>query len=123
MDEKEVVRLFLDRGFQLSNEALPLVLEDSEFILHNLDLLKPRPFLITVSHVEKIFKKQEIPSIKTINELTPIKKPVTTDDYFKDLLSVFESIKSVLITNKSLDKLISINKITEKTNEFSAIGM
>ncbi len=123
MDEKEIVRLFLDRGFQLSKDALPLVTENPEIVLKGLDLISPRPFIITTNHVKKILNQEETPRIKTVKEYFQLNKPITIDDYFRDLLNVFDKVKTFLSENTSLDKLISINKITEKTSEFSLIGM
>ena len=123
MDEKETVKLFLDRGFQLSKDALPYVSENPEMILKNLNMVSPRPFIITSDHVKKILQKHEVPRVKIIKEIHPIHKSITVEEYFKDLLNVFEKIQNIISNNSLLDKLISINKITEKTNEFSVIGM
>ncbi len=128
MEEKEVIKLFLDRGFQISKEALPLVIEDPEIILNGLNTLQPRPFIVTSNQVKKVFKeldlrKKEKPDIKLVSTFDFDKNPVSIEDYSKKFLSLFENIKSQLTANTELGKLISINKISPKTSEFSVIGM
>lgn len=123
MEDKEVIRLFLGRGFQLSKDALPVVAEDPELVLGGLETMTPRPFLVTTDLARKIIDRQEKPKIKLIAEHEPIEKPVTVDEYLKDIFTVFDKAKGILAKNPSLGRLISINKITQKTNEFSVIGM
>ncbi len=123
MEEKEIVKLFLDKGFQLSKDALPLVLESPDFILNKLISATPRPFIVTSDHVNKILNREETPKMKILHEYIHVNKPVDVEEYFRDLLMVFESAKKVLSNSSALDKLISINKINEKTTEFSTIGM
>jgi len=59
MDDQEIVKLFLTHGFQLSQDTLPLIKNKPEEILSEVENLKPRPFIITKSNVEKIIESRE----------------------------------------------------------------
>lgn len=126
MDEREVVRFFLDKGYQLAEGALSLVSSDPEQIISELGKLKPRPFIVTEDHVKKIFEKSEKPKefeARIVKEFHPQKESIKVEDYVEHFASRYEKLKTILSQHASLEKLISINKITPDTREFSIIGL
>ncbi|MDI6825928.1 MAG: hypothetical protein QMD36_01890 [Candidatus Aenigmarchaeota archaeon] len=124
MNEEEIIRAFLKNGFQISKNALPLVLENPEKILLELKKLKPRPFIISEQHVKNVQNKIKIkkPSIKIIKEYKHSKKSIRVDDYVEHFLSRYEKIKDILSKRMDAEKLISINK-TGQMSMFSIMGV
>lgn len=124
MDEQEIVRLFLKEGFQISNNALPLVLENPEKILSELKKLKPRPFVISEKHIKCLQEKtkKKAPTIKIIKEYKYNKKPIRVEDYVEHFLSRYVKIKEILSKRMETEKLISINKTAQMT-AFSIMGV
>lgn len=125
MNEEEAVRLFLKNGFQVSKNALGLALEDPEGIILNLKKIKPRPFIITEQHIKKALEEasSKPANVKTIREYKFTKTAIRVDDYVKELSSRYEKIKSLLLKQMVLRKLVSVNKITPRTITFSVIGL
>ncbi len=126
MDEKKIVKLFLENGFQISANTLSLVKENPIEIINKLKKTKPRPFIVTKNHIEKIMgksKQKKKTKIKIIKEFHILKKPVRVEDYTKHFLSRYEKIRNIISKNTILERLISINKITPKTENFSIIGL
>jgi DNA polymerase II small subunit/DNA polymerase delta subunit B len=124
MDEEDVVRLFLKNGFQLSKSALPLVLTNTKQIIRGLKKLKPRPFIVTKQHIKKILDEMKTlaPQIKPIKKFEISEKPIDIEEYVRLLHSYYNKIKTILVKRMSMEKLVSINKITPKTTTFSIIG-
>jgi len=125
MNEEEVVRLFLQNGFQISKNALPLVLENPEQILSELKRMKPRPFIISEQHIKNIQTPVKIKpvEIKIIKEFKQEKRPVSVKDYIDHFLSLYEEIKKIISKKMETERLISINKIATQTMMFSIIGI
>jgi len=125
INEKEVIRLFLKNGFQISKKALPMVLTNPDAIIHTLKFMKPRPFIVTEKHIRKIFKEPIKPKveIKTIKIFKKKETPIRIEDYIKFFRSRYEKIRNILSKHMIHEKLISINKITNQTKNFSIIGI
>jgi len=47
MEEKKIVKLFLQNGFQLSKSALTIIPPNPEEVIPELKKIKPRPFIVT----------------------------------------------------------------------------
>jgi DNA polymerase II small subunit/DNA polymerase delta subunit B len=125
MNEEEVVRLFLQNGFQISRNALPLVLENPEHVLYELKRMKPRPFIISEQHIKNIQKPVKIKSVETklIKEYMQEKKQVCVKDYVDHFISRYEELKKIIEPKMGDEKLISINKIAIQSMLFSVIGV
>ena len=125
VNKKEVIRLFLKNGFQISENALPLTLNNPNELICDLKTLKPRPFIITEKHIRKILKKPTDSKIE-IEVLKIYKRRETqirVEDYIKSFRSRYEGAKNILSKHMGHEKLISINKITKQTSVFSIIGI
>jgi DNA polymerase II small subunit/DNA polymerase delta subunit B len=125
MNEEEVVKLFLKNGFQISKNALPLILENPEQILSELKKIKPRPFIISEQHVKNIQKPVKIKpaEIKIIKEYKQEQKPLSVKDYVDHFLSRYEELKKIISKKMETERLISINKIATQTMMCSIIGI
>lgn len=123
MNEKETVKLFLDNGFQLSQEVLPIVNKNPEKYLSLAHNLTPRPFIISRKHLEKAedIKKTKKIKVDLIKEFSSQKEKLKTEDYTRCFSETYTKIKEILLNNTQLKKLISVNKITPKTTDFSVI--
>jgi glycosyltransferase involved in cell wall biosynthesis len=124
MDRKEIVGLFLKNGFQLSRETLPLIEEKPNEYLSFIKKIQPRPFIITKNHL-KNFDQEKINEneikLKKIKKFEFEIKKLEINDYVKHFNQVYDKIKDILLNNTTLEKLVSINKITLRTKEFSLI--
>ncbi|MHA1860580.1 MAG: hypothetical protein ACTSVF_05775 [Candidatus Asgardarchaeia archaeon] len=128
MDEKDLVMLFLKNGFQVSADALPMLKENPEFILEGLKKLKPRPFIVCKKHVRLVLDAEKKNSgakrrVQVLKEFCFQKKAMRVDDYVNSMLSFYEAMRKIIMDRVTLERLISINKISEKTQRFSIIGL
>lgn len=125
MEEKEIVKLFLSHGFQLSQNTIPLIEKNPEKILSEIEKLNPRPFIVTKDHLNRFVDKKEeerTPQIKFLKKFFFEKKELKTEDYIEHFTKIYEELKDILLKKPKLTKLISINKITDETKEFSLIS-
>ena len=123
MSEEEVIRLFIKNGYQLSKTVLPLVLSNPEQVISELAKIKPRPLFVTEKHIKELsLKKTEI-KLQILKGYKVTKKEITIEDYVNFLLTSYEKIKSMLLKKMDKEKIISINKISSKSNIFSLIGI
>lgn len=124
MDEKDIIRTFLDMGVQVSSEALVLIKNNPGPIINEIKNTKPKPFIITRDYVSKILDsyKYDNKDTHTIKTFSIEKKPIKIEDYVKHFISRYEKMKDIILENK-LEKLISINKINDNTTNFSIIGI
>jgi len=125
MEKQEIIRLFLSHGFQLSEGAVKIIEKDPEYFLEEIENFNPRPFIITEQVAKKIVesKKEKNLEVRLLQKTTFRKDVLKPDDFIRKFLEIYEKISKILIENKKLVKLISINKISEKTETFSIIAM
>ncbi|MEM5792850.1 MAG: hypothetical protein QXY45_00615 [Candidatus Aenigmatarchaeota archaeon] len=126
MDKQEVVKFFLSNGFQLSSNVVEKVSQDPHKFLSEFKKINPRPFIITEEHMKKITDKEKIEKqteIKILFKTTFEKNILKPEDFINCYSKIYEKTSNILSKNKKMDRLITINKITDKTNRFSIIGM
>jgi DNA polymerase II small subunit/DNA polymerase delta subunit B len=125
MEKKDVIRFFLKQGYQLSNSALPLVIMSPEKIIGGLNKFKPRPFIVTEHHIKKILeeKTKQTYDIKLLKEFNQSLNKFTVGDIVTHFLSTYDKTKKIILEHMPAEKLISINKITPKTQSFSIIAI
>ncbi len=122
MEEKDIVRLFIKNGFQVSKDALPLLITKPEYVLSRLKRIEPRPLFLTREYIEKILKETTVPEVKVIRKYEWERKPITVYDYLDFLLFHLKKVKKIISEHMPQEELISINKITSQ-NTFSTIGI
>lgn len=127
LDEKEIIKTFLDMGTQISTEALVLIKENPMWIINQIKAMDKKPFLLTDEDVKVMLTSRVVDMVK--DDVTLVRrfsfddrKPIKMNDYVNHFLSRYEKMKS-LIAENNLEKLMSINKINENTTNFSVIGI
>jgi len=122
MDDKEIVKTFLDMGIQITNEAMPIVRNDPEFFIQEIKKLKIRPFFLTKDIVDEIVKKHKKDEIKfqITKEIILNKRALRVEDYTNYYLKKYEKIKDIFISFGI--SAMSINKINDNTKNFFTIG-
>ena len=120
MEKKEVLRLFLEKGYQIDVESLNFFAKNDSFLQKFLLEMEEKKFPSTIT---KEFVDSVLQSDIEIFALQPDKKTLTVDETAKILLEKFNIIKQILVTHMDLVNLLSINKINEKTKRFSLIGV
>ncbi|MBU5689715.1 MAG: hypothetical protein QXM68_00655 [Candidatus Aenigmatarchaeota archaeon] len=123
MDEKEIVKTFLDMGVQLTKDSLALIKTNPEIVISEVKNMKVKPFFLTYDYVNSILNKHRDPKqrIKILKQWKIQQKTVKIDDYNFHLTKKYEKIRDIFISYGI--NAISINKINENTREFSAIGL
>jgi hypothetical protein len=123
MDDKEIVKTFLEMGIQITNEAMPIIKRDPEFFVQEIKKLKIRPFFLTKDIVNEIQARQKKDQInfKVIKEVVLSKKALKIEDYTKYYLKKYENIKDIFVSSGI--PAISINKISNNTKNFFTVGI
>ncbi|NCS71550.1 MAG: hypothetical protein GW780_05330, partial [Candidatus Aenigmarchaeota archaeon] len=123
MEKQEIVKLFLSHGFQLSESALSLVEENPEKTLSFIQKINPRPFIITKDHLKDVYeeKEEKQTKVKLVKKFIFQKKDIRVEDYSRYFRNIYDKVKEFLLKNPKLTGLISINKITSNTKDFSLI--
>ncbi len=122
MDDQEIIKKFLDLGMQITNDALIIVRKDPEFFISEIKKLKIRPFFLTKDIVNEIIaKKEKEPNFEIVKQISFEKKPLRIDDYINFYLKKYELLRDIFVSTGF--SAISINKINERTKEFSTIGL
>ncbi|MCX8178507.1 MAG: hypothetical protein N3D75_01605 [Candidatus Aenigmarchaeota archaeon] len=123
MEEKEIVKTFLDMGVQLTKDSLMLIKTNPDLIINEIKKMKTRPFFLTYDYVNNIINKYNDPKqkLKEIKKWEIKEKTVKIDDYNFHLTKKYEKIRDIFISSGF--NAISINKINENTKEFSIIGI
>ncbi|MBD3156147.1 MAG: hypothetical protein GF368_05895, partial [Candidatus Aenigmarchaeota archaeon] len=75
MNKKETIKLFLENGFQLSQEALTKIQKKPDVYLEEIRKFNPRPFIITMNHLKEIDLEENGEKIKfdKNRDFSPIK--------------------------------------------------
>lgn len=112
MDRNAIIRTFLSSGTQISKDAFE-VLNSKPEILDSL-LTMQKEYLPPVITIE---------FLQTIHTQPTIQKNISTSDTTQILNYRYEILRNIILENAQLRNLISINKITNKTKDFSVIGI
>lgn len=122
MEKKEILKIFLERGFQLDSKALDFFLKNEDRINEFLEKagdLKKFP-VITLDVIEGVLSEPiKLEVIKSYEEKSA---EISVSDISSILNKRYEKIAKILERRLELVNLISIGKIGSKKN-FSIIGM
>jgi DNA polymerase II small subunit/DNA polymerase delta subunit B len=125
MNRSEIIKKFLDKGFQLDGDALEFLLESKDRIrkiLRAIDEEKPKEFILSKKILEEILQK--IPSkFEIIKKDFSFSETVSVEDLVKFFTNRYSFINKILSKRLELVNLISINKITSRTKKFSIISI
>lgn len=124
MEKSEVLRKFLEKGFQLDFESLDFFSKNPTRINEFFDKLSmgEKPTIISLNIINEILKDQNT-KIEIIKSLTLKKNTVSIDEMTKIISNRYQVLKKILSSRLDLINPISLNKITPKTKHFSTIVM
>lgn len=129
---EDIVKTFLDKGFQLDPKSLEFFLKNADKIttfFAESDKIKPKPAIITIDFLSRLFKKQEVKQgIGVIRDFIPRKRKTkegkfSVEDHAHFFNNRYDRLRGILTGRTSLSNLLSINKITQRTKKFSIVAM
>lgn len=121
MKRSEIIKNFLEAGYQLDLKSLEFLEKNPEYISKVLEAAKPFGIAtITFDLIQDVIKPVEI---KILRDFSFPLKTYTVEDYIKFYNTRYEKLKQILIKRIDLINLISINKISDRTRKFSLIGL
>lgn len=120
MEKSDILQIFLQKGYQIDVESLNYFYKDEKAFKKFLEEIERKniPATITIDLVNSVLK-QEL----EISEYSLEKKTLTVEDLAKVLFERFTLIRKILVSHLDLVNLVSINKINDKTKNFSLIGI
>ncbi len=125
MEKPYIVQKFLSNGYQLTEESLLFFVENESKIQKFLDITKGRldQSIITLDTINEIFsnKNSEL-EMKILNTFSRKSKNISIDELTKIFIKRYQKMSDILIKNKQLLNLISINRIKQQ-EKFSLIVM
>lgn len=124
MDESEIVKIFLKSGFQPDKAVLDFFKESPRSIDEFLQYMRNqgKTIFITKDHLRN-FLPHTKSEITLAFQFRKTEKTYTIEDLVRTLQVRYEKIHNMLTNRIDLPSLISINKISEKTNQFSITGI
>lgn len=125
MENQEIVKTFISKGFQLGPDTLNYFSNNPDKIpifLTKATLLQQRPKIVTKSVVENILGKQ-LANVRIMRKFEERKTPLTIEDAIQYFYDRYEKLRKILSLRIDLVNLISINKISPSMKKFSLIGM
>ena len=121
MEKQKIVKLFLEKGYQLDPELLDYLFnnqEHVEFLLEKLSSYKGKSVL-TLETVKSI-KPDRVTVLRSYKKQP---KKISVDDVNSLLKNRYEKLSQILLRRLELVRVISINRITQKLRNFSVIGL
>jgi len=124
MEQQEIVKLFLKKGFQLDSLSLDFFSQDPNkinFFLEEIGNSAAKPSTITLDIVKSALKGKT--QIQILKGFSQEQKKITTEKAIQFFIDRYEKIKKILNGRLDLVNLVSINKINSKSKKFSIIAM
>jgi len=127
MGKNNIIKKFLSVGVQLSKDALDYFTineKDIDVFIERFGKIKERPEIVTLSTVQRVLSTPDGFSISVkATSLVAEGEKVSIRSLVNDLTNKYNLLKHILEGKNGLSKLISINKISQNTKEFSIICM
>jgi len=120
MEKSDILRLFLEKGYQVDVETLNFFAKNEKQLKKFIEEIENKTAPLTIT---KDFVDLTLESDVEINVSQAEKKTVTAEDLAKILFNKYNIIKKILVAHLDLVNLLSVSKITEKTKVFSLIGI
>ena len=124
MEQQEIVKLFLSKGFQLDSSSLDFFSQEPNKInpfLEEIEKTPEKPSTVSLNLVKSILKEK--PRIEILKTFTQEQKTFAAEKAIQFFIGRYEKIKKILNGRLDLVNLVSINKITQKSKKFSIIAM
>jgi DNA polymerase II small subunit/DNA polymerase delta subunit B len=112
MERLEIIRRCLAASHQLTNDALEFLLKNQELLENFFKILREgqTPATIDVDYLKRALNSSGA-------------RKFTTEDYANIFSKRFEIIKKIFSQRGEIKNLISISKISQKSNKISIMGM
>jgi hypothetical protein len=123
MEKQQIIKIFLERGYQLDLDALEhLYKNEKDVDLLTRGLAELKSPAITMGVLKQVLKKPII-DIKIIKQKQTKIGKVSVEHFAQLLTHRYNFVKKILETRLDLVNPISINKISPKTKKFSLIAV
>jgi len=121
MEKREIIKKFLAIGSQLDFASLEFFFKNQDKIDQFLQKTESKqlPKIITMNFLRSFLKE---PNIETLKTFSYKKRRVSVQDTVRYFTNTYEKLRNMIAGNPDLINLISINKITTQTKNFSLIG-
>jgi DNA polymerase II small subunit/DNA polymerase delta subunit B len=125
MERKNIIKKFLDKGYQLDAKALDFFCQNRDRIDYFLERIKNelKEKIITFNYIQSLLKNERFIDIKILKGLKEEKKKYIIEDYIKFFNLRYKKLRKILSTRLDLINPLSINRISQKSRKFSIIGM
>lgn len=120
MEKSDILRSFLEKGYQIDVETLNFFAKNEKQMKKFLEEIENKTAPLTIT---KDFVDLTLESDVEINVSQAEKKTITAEDLAKILFNKYNIIKKILVAHLDLVNLLSVSKITDKTKVFSLIGI
>ena len=123
MGKSEILKTFLEMGYQLDSRSLELFSNNPKLYQNFIEKIKNKTFpsYITIDLIEKTINEGQ--EIRIKNEKKTEKKIFGIQQIVKIFNQRYEKICRILQSRLELVNVISINRVSEKTSLFSLIGI
>ena len=123
MDRNDIVKSFLSRGYQLDMEALKHFEKEPGKVKTFLDNCgKLEDTFITKQTIESVLNSEETKTgVRILDSFERKPKETSMEDVVKELNERYEKTSEILSKKKDLSNLISVNRISQQTKQFSLI--
>lgn len=112
MDKPTILRMFLSHGTQVDKDALELLVANQNVLERALNIEKNKLPSVITSEFLKTLSQTALPDEKiSINQLSQV------------LNHRYEFLRNILADKTELTNLVSINKVSERSKQFSVIGV
>lgn len=119
MERSEIIKFFLNSGYQLDPKSLQFFEKNPDQMVNFLEKIKTLNVpMITFDFVEKLLKPT---GLKILRDFSQQKKVHTVEDYTNFFSKRYDQIKKFLVKKPDLTDLVSINRITDRIKKFSLI--
>lgn len=122
MNKRDIIKKFLGNDFQLDFASLEFFYNNQDKMDQFLQKIKNKgaPYTISLNFIQSVLKEPQIKILKTFKKQ---KRKISVQEISNYLNRKYEKLRKILLKNPSLKNLISINKISTQTKNFSLIGI
>ncbi len=123
MESLEIIKIFINKGFQLDKKALDYLSSNPDTInnlLTRLESMEQKPFIVNLDIVQSAETKA---GVSVIKKFTEGRKPKSVQEVTQFFFNRYQKFIELFSNRLEMVNLISINKVTDKTKKFSVVGL
>lgn len=124
MESSEIVKFFIRKGFQLDKHMLEFLVSNPnkvQEVTAKLESMERQPLVITLDLLKESGKGES--NISVIRTFDGGQTPKTVKEALGYFQGRYQKISDILSSKVELANLISINKMSDKTKNFSVIAL